>query len=134
MSQSEEEPSDADDSTPASRPISITVFAWLLITGAALFLLMKPLTWSEFTLERNVWNILSKAGSLACGIGLLGMRRWAVVLYFTLYALNTVLLYTWPPNEASLELYSQPGSIAIMMIVAAIAAVITLPRWSVMRW
>lgn len=124
----------ASDSPLKSRPISITVLAWFLIIGGALFLLMKPFTWSEFTLERNLWNTFSKAGSLVCGIGLLGMRRWAVVIYFGLFALNCVLIYTWPPNEMVLERYSRPGPIAVMMIAPAIVAIITLPRWKSLRW
>lgn len=121
------------DKPPTLRPVSVTIIAWFLIIGAALFLLMKPLTWSEFTLERNLWNTFSKGASLVCGIGLLGMRRWAVVLYFGLFALNCVLIYTWPPNETVLEQYSRPGPIALMMVIPAIVAVITLPRWDAMR-
>ena len=121
--------------TPSkSRPLSITLLAWFLIIGGVGFLLTKPLTWSEFTLERNLWSTFSKCGYLACGIGLLGMRRWAVVLYFGLFALNRVLIYTWPPNEAVLEYYSQPWPIALMMIVPAVVAAIILPRWNSMRW
>ena len=116
------------------RPVSITVLAWFLIVAGALFLVMKPLTWSEFTLERNLWNIFTKGAGLACGIGLLGMRRWAVVLYFGLFVTNCVLIYTWPPNQMSLELYSRPGSIALLFIVPAIIGAITLPRWNIMRW
>ena len=123
----------ASDKPAQSRPISITVLAWLLIIGGALFLLMKPFTWSDFTLERNLWNTFSKGASLLCGLGLLGMRRWAVVLYFGLFALNTVLIYTWPPNEMVLEQYSRPGPIALMMIVPVVVAAITLPRWNAMR-
>lgn len=121
-------------SASTSRPVSITVLAWFLIIGGALFVLMKPLTWSEFTLERNLWNTFSKTASLVCGFGLLGMRRWAVVLYFGLFVVNCVLIYTWPPNEIVLEHYSRPGPVAIMMIVPAIIAAITLPRWNAMRW
>ncbi|WP_146462320.1 hypothetical protein [Rubripirellula tenax] len=133
MTQADRETVTLDD-PPRSRPVSITVLAWFLIVGGALFLLMKPITWSEFTLERNLWNTFSKAASLVCGIGLLGMRRWAVVLYFGLFALNCVLIYTWPPNEMVLVQYSRPGPIAVMMIVPAIVAAITLPRWKAMRW
>ena len=122
------------DAALTSRPVSISVLAWLLIVGGVLFLLMKPLTWSEFTLERNLWNTFSKSASLACGIGLLGMRRWAVVLYFGLFALNSVLIYAWPPNELVLQQYSRPVPIIMMMIVPAIVAAITLPRWNSMRW
>lgn len=124
----------ASQNPAPSRPISITVLAWFLIVGGALFLLMKPFTWSEFTLERNLWNIFSKGASLFCGLGLLGMRRWAVVLYFGLFALNAVLIYTWPLNEMVLEQYSRPGPIALLMIVPAVVAAITLPRWNAMRW
>lgn len=120
--------------TPASRPTSITILAWFLIIGAAMFLLMMPLTWSEFRLERNLWNTFSKGASLICGIGLLGMRRWAVVLYFGLFSLNCVLIYAWPPNEFVLEQYSRPGPIALMANVPAVVAAITLPRWNTMRW
>lgn len=124
----------ASERASTSRPVSITVLAWFLIVGGALFLLMKPLTWSEFTLERNLWNTFSKGASLVCGIGLLGMRRWAVVLYFGLFALNCVLIYTWSPNEMVLEQYSRPGPIAMMLVIPAIVAGITLPRWNAMRW
>ncbi|WP_146462318.1 hypothetical protein [Rubripirellula tenax] len=133
MSQAEHE--DVTSDIPSvSRPVSITILAWFLIIGGTLFLLMKPLTWSEFTLERNLWNTFSKGASLVCGIGLLAMRRWAVVLYFGLFALNCVLIYTWPPNETVLEHYSRPGPIAMMMIVPVIIAAITFPRWNAMRW
>ncbi|WP_047816157.1 hypothetical protein [Rhodopirellula islandica] len=125
-----------ETSDPASkpRPVSITVLAWFLIIGGVLFLLMKPLTWSEFAFERNLWNTFSKGASLVCGIGLLGMRRWAVVLYFGLFTLNCVLIYTWPPNKLVLEQYSRPGPVVLMMIIPAIVAAITLPRWNEMRW
>ena len=124
-----------DGTAPSkTRPISITVLAWFLIVGGVLFLLMKPFTWSEFTLERNLWNVFSKAASVACGDGLLGMRRWAVALYFGLFFLNCVLIYTWPTNELVLQHYSRPGPIAIMMIIPVIVALITLPRWNSMRW
>ena len=116
------------------RPISITLLAWFLIVGGALFLLMKPFNWSDFTVERNLWNTFTKGASLICGLGLLGMRRWAVVLYFGLFAVNSVLIYTWPPNEMVREQYSRPGTVAIMMIVPVIVAAITLPRWNAMRW
>ncbi len=117
-----------------ARPTSITILAWLLIVGSALFLLMKPFSWSEFTLERNLWNTFSMAASLASGIGLLGMRRWAVVLYFGLFAVNSILIFTWPPSELALEYYSRPGPIAMTMIVPSIVGLITLPRWKTMRW
>ena len=132
---SQMEHSDTASERPSTlRPVSITVLAWLLIFAGALFLLMKPLTWSEFTLERNLWNTISKGAALACGIGLLGMRRWAVVLYFGLFAINCVLIYTWPPNEMAIELYSRPSSIAILLVVPAIIGAITLPHWNNMRW
>ena len=120
--------------TTMRRPVSITLLGWILILGGAMFLLMIPLTWSEVSLQRNLWNTFSKVGSLACGVGLLGMRRWAVVFYFALFSLSTVLLYAWPPNRWVLEQYSQPSNITIMVIVPAVVAAITLPRWNTMRW
>lgn len=134
MTEIEQIANPAKDSVPTrSRPISITVLAWFLIVGGVLFLLMKPFTWSELTIERNLWNTFSKATSVACGVGLLGMRRWAVALYFGLFFVNCVLIYTWPANEQVLEHYSRPGFIAIMLVVPAIVALITLPRWKSMQ-
>ncbi len=94
---------------------------------------MKPLTWEEFTLERNIWNCLTKGAAVACGFGLLGMRRWAVIAYFVLFAINVVLIYAWPPNQQAIEQYSEPSSIAMLFVVPAVVGAIVLPHWKNMR-
>jgi hypothetical protein len=128
-------PSDvAATSDAAKRPVIITVLAWVLIVSGVFFLIMKPLTWSHFSLERNLWNVFSKSLSLLCGVGLLKMRKWAVLLYFVGYALNAVLLFVWPPNAEALELCSQPPAIAVMLVVPMVFALITLPKWKLMTW
>lgn len=126
---------DVDTTADAvKRPVMITALAWILIVGGVLFLMMKPLTWPHFSLERNLWNVFSKSMSLVCGVGLLKMRRWAVVLYFVLFPLNTVLLFVWAPNAEVLETYSQPPAIAMMLVIPTIVALITLPKWNLMTW
>ena len=112
----------------------ITVMAWILIVGGVLFLMTKPLTWSQLSLERNLWNVFSKTLSVVCGVGLLKMRKWAVVLYFAAFALNTALLFLWPPNAEVLERYSKPPAIAMMLVIPVIIALITLPKWNLMTW
>ena len=91
-----------------TRPITITLLAWFLILGAVFFLALKPLTWSQLPLERNLFNITTKSLSGVCGIGLLRMKRWSVVLYFSMFLLNTVLLFIWPIMISGAELAS-PG-------------------------
>lgn len=115
------------------RPRKITIIAWMSIVTGIAFLILKPFTWEEFTLERNLWNCLTKATSVACGFGLLGMRRWAVVTYFVLFAINTVLIYVWPPNKQTIEMYSEPQTIAMLFLVPAIVGAIVLPHWKDMR-
>ena len=116
------------------RPVAITVLAWFLIVGAVLFLAMKPLTWPSFTLERNLWNVLSKSLAGVCGIGFLLMRKWAVVLYFAMFLINTLLLFAWPPTEGTVQHYSQPHIFALLLIVPGVVALITLPNWRLMKW
>ena len=116
------------------RPRTITVIAWILIAGGLVFLAMKPFTWQEFSLERNIWNCAVKFTAVVCGIGLLGMRRWAVVVYLGLFALSVVLIYAWPQNEAVIEQYSNPSTVALMFVVPAVFSAIILPHWDKMRW
>lgn len=116
------------------RPVAVTVLAWFLIVGAALFLVMKPLTWSSFPLERNLWNISSKLLAGLCGVGFLLMRKWAVVLYFAMFVVNTVLIFAWPPTEDAVEQYYQPHVFALLLIVPGIVALITFPKWRLMKW
>lgn len=116
------------------RPRTITVIAWILIAGGLVFLAMKPFTWQEFSLERNIWNCAVKFTAVVCGIGLLGMRRWAVVVYLGLFALSVVLIYAWPQSEAVTEQYSKLSTIALMFVVPAVFSAIILPHWDKMRW
>ena len=116
------------------RPRKITGIAWILIGSGLVILAMKPFTWQEFSLERNIWNCAVKFTAVVCGIGLLGMRRWAVVVYLGLFALSVVLIYAWPQSEAMTEQYSKPSTVALMFVVPAVFSAIILPHWDKMRW
>ncbi len=127
--------SDSSLSKPSTRrrPKAITTLAWVLLVGGLFFLATKPFTWGEFTIERNLWNIFSKILGVAVGIGLLGMRKWSVILYFSLFVLNTVLLFAWQPNDLFVAHYSRPVPLILLFVVPSIVAMITLPHWKSMR-
>ena len=116
------------------RPRRITGIAWILIGSGLVILAMKPFTWPEFSLERNILNCAVKFTAVVCGIGLLGMRRWAVVVYLGMFALSVVLIYAWPQSEAVTEQYSKPSTIALMFVVPAVFSAIIFPHWDKMRW
>ncbi len=115
------------------RPTSITVLAWFLIVTSLLQLLGAVIGFGALSVFHSIWSIIVKSCALASGVGLLMMRRWSIILYFSIFALSIVVLLVNPPNQEFAESVRQPLVIGMLFIIPCIIAAITLPKWKLMK-
>ena len=118
------------DASTAKVPLLLLLLGWFLILGGLVFVAKIAILGSDFDAARGAWNGTMKALAVAAGIGFLKLRRWAVYLYFSTFAVSTVVFFVLPPSEEALALYLQPVPIATFLLAPAVVALIVWRHWA----
>ena len=115
------------------RPKSITVLCYVVFFAGLITIVSIIWNWGSFSDTRHSYNLAIKAIGLVSIYGVYIMRRWGVYLYFGLFALNTVIFFLLPPSQQALATYTTPQSLAILVIVPAIVAIVLFRQWGKFR-
>ncbi len=110
-------------------PVPIRILGWFLIVGGVAFVAKILIFGGQFSAIRNLWTIITKGSAVVGGYGFLKMKRWAVYLYFSFYAINTALMYTIPPSQEVFEKYTEPFVIAMAVIIPGGIAILVAKYW-----
>ena len=123
---------DADRQKRSRRPWGVTLIAW--------FSILNSIRHAGVTLQAEwidtdvkVEALVTDGFSLLIGIGLLGMRKWAVVLYFALYAVNMLRIVPRVDADSLLKLL-QSAAVLPLAIVPVATLVFVVPHWLRMKW
>ena len=113
----------------AAVPLAIKVLGWFLIIASALFVAQILVVGSAFTFPHAAFNFALKGAALAAGVGLLRLKRWAVVLYFAGVIAAIVRMFVWPPTPEVGEFATTASALGLTLLVPAIAAVLVMVYW-----
>jgi hypothetical protein len=97
--------------------------------GGVAFVAKTLIFGGQFTAIRNLWTIITKGAAAVGGYGFLKMKRWAVYLYFSFYAINTAILYTIPPSQEVFEKYTEPSSLWMLVLIPTGIALLMAKYW-----
>ena len=118
------------------RPLTISVLAWLPILNTVRHAIVL---WiydgvPSIPLDALILSLTIDGCYLLSGWGLLGMRKWAILLYFAAHSITLWKLVLVCPDTASLV--QQLASIRILWYVVIPIGFLAfaVPRWSRMIW
>jgi hypothetical protein len=110
-------------------PISIRIFGYLLIAGGVAFVAKILIFGGQFTAIWSVWTFISKGAVAVSGYGFLQMKRWAVYLYFSIFTVDTIVFYLFPPSQEAFDKYTEPLSLGMFVIVPTGIGLLVAGYW-----
>lgn len=110
-------------------PTPFKILGWFFIVGGVAFVAKILIFGGEFTTTRNLWTIVTKGAAVVGGYGFLKMKRWAVYLYFSFYAINTAIMYTIPPSQEVFEKYTEPLVLGMAVVIPVGIAMLVAAYW-----
>lgn len=103
-------------------PLPLRVLGWLLILGGVASAIGILASGGAFSPARSGFHALSRISAAVAGWGFLGLRRWAIYLYFGGFLVNSTLFFGFPPSEEAYALYTRPAALALMGLVPGLVA------------
>ena len=129
-------PSGSPISAIAVRPLTISILAWFLILNAVRHAIVLWMYDGDPTipLDALILSLTIDGCYLLSGWGLLGMRKWAILLYFAAHSITIWRLVLACPDFASLE--QQLASIRILWFAVIPIGMLAfaVPRWPRLKW
>ena len=110
-------------------PALIKILGWFLIVGGAAVVAKVLIYGGQFTATRNLWTVITKGAAVVGGFGFLKMKRWAVYLYFSFFAINTAIMYTIPPSQEVYEKYTEPLALVMLIVIPVGIAILVAAHW-----
>ncbi len=119
-----------------NRPLSISILAWFLILNG---IRHAMIIWNYdgepvMPLDARILSLVIDGGYLLSGWGLLGMRKWAVLLYFAAHSITIAKVLLYCSDIAVLVHYLASIRLLWLVIVPIGMLTFAVPRWRRMNW